>query len=63
MARGDAYDSKFSMNIKQRKENVEVLFYRLLSQVVQHDRDRALSNGLDLSEDLSVCFIKFGLFT
>lgn len=51
---GDSYDSNFTTSIKQRKENVETLFYRLLHQVVMHDRERGLNSGMEVAEDFSV---------
>ncbi|KAI1719520.1 retinoblastoma-associated protein A domain-containing protein [Ditylenchus destructor] len=67
---GDAYDSNFTASIKQRKENVETLFYRLLHQVVMHDRERGMNSGMeailhkpDFIGSLWICALELVLFS
>uniref|UniRef100_A0A915D7Q7 Retinoblastoma-associated protein n=1 Tax=Ditylenchus dipsaci TaxID=166011 RepID=A0A915D7Q7_9BILA len=57
-AKGGGYDSNFSTTIKQRKENVEALFYRLLYQVISYDRERGANGGVESTEDLSTILYK-----
>lgn len=56
------FDSTFSSQIKQRKEDIELLFYRLLQQVVLHERERSFNNGIEITTDLSVILLLFNCF-
>jgi hypothetical protein len=55
-AKGAGYEAEFGAGIKQRKEEVQGMFYRLLHQVIMHDRERSYANGIESTEDLSVSF-------
>lgn len=56
ISNGLTYDEAFTTSIKQRGEEVELLFYRILQQVVLHERDRSLNMGLEISEDIGVSY-------
>lgn len=57
-SKGDTYDAAFVSQLKQRKEDIELLFYRFLQQVILHERVRCFNNGMEVTSDLSVsiCF-------